>query len=118
MRTFFLSACLVLGSFASAGADPWRVVEGLEGATQGMWDITLSGSDASGNADMFDGRGQKISYLLTGSISGGVYDLQRTSSSDGAMCRYIGARRADGKIAGTSQCPDGIGVWIVDTAWQ
>lgn len=122
MRTIvlstLLSSCLVLGSAAGAVAESWRVVEGGQGATQGMWDVTWSGANANGNADMFDARGQKLSYLVTGSLADGTYTFERTVASDGSMCRYTGARRGDGKIAGTSECPDGLGVWIADTAWQ
>ena len=116
MRTALLATCFVLGSLTAAAADPWRVVEGPKGETQGMWDITFTGSTADGNADMVDPRGQKVSYLLAGSLTDGRYDFERISSTDGSLCRYTGARRDDGKIAGTSDCPDGLGVWIADMA--
>lgn len=116
MRTALIATCFVLGSLTAAVADPWRVVEGPEGMTQGMWDVTFTGSAVDGNADMVDTRGQKLSYLVTGSLVDGTYAFERVSSSDGTVCRYTGERRADGKIAGTSDCPDGLGVWIADTA--
>ena len=113
LKKLVVPAFLVAASSAPAFAEVWTVTEGTGAPARGAWQMTVTGGNVSGSADMVNPRGQKVSFKVSGAVKGNTYTLQRVSPSDGSMCMYRGEMKEPGKISGSAMCGPSSTAWTV-----
>ena len=99
------------------GGEVWRVIE------SGNWNGTWI---RRGSSDVFDAvwtgpQNGFVTAVMTYTRNGSDVDFQRTVSSDGRLCHYIGTILPDGLTAtGSETCPDVTGAftWTASIGFQ
>lgn len=109
-----MSSIVVIAALLAPGvaaAETWRVVEGPQGAVKGHWNITISGSNVTGDATMDAPPGGRVTYAVVGEVKDGRFLLKRANPSNGVPCDYV-ATVASEEIKGSSSCAGQQGPWI------
>ena len=104
---------LVFVTAAPASAENWKVFEGPNGSTQGVWTLTVDDGKISGQAQMATITGGHVGYRFTVDIDADAYNLARTFSSDNLRCHYSGKLSPSGdRISGAATCGDSTTPWV------
>lgn len=94
-------------------AENWKVFEGANGSSQGVWNVTIEGDKISGQAQMATITNGHFGYKFSGVIDADAYSIARTYSSDGLRCNYSGKLSAAGdRIAGSATCNGSTSPWV------
>lgn len=117
MKTHLAAAALALISMTApslaAKTDVWKVTEGPNGSTKGVWTVTFDEGHVSGQAQMMTPSNQPLGYKFEGTARHKVFSFTRTVSSDNQICTYTG-KLSDNRtlILGQVTCGDAYAPWV------
>lgn len=113
MKSIVAAAALMLAMSGAAMAEIWNVVEGKDGDTRGVWQITMSGSSIHGSADMLLPKGRRMKYHVNGEIRDGQFVMHRIAPNERTDCVYVAPETRASSFSGSVICDGASNPWRV-----
>jgi hypothetical protein len=113
MKSILAGTALLLALSGAAVAETWNVVEGRDGDTRGVWQVTMSGSSIQGSADMLMPKGRRLKYHVSGEIRDGKFVMHRIAPNERTDCVYVAPETRALSFAGSVICDGTSNPWRV-----